>query len=137
MGLNDSFVMLKLKKSWVIDINPCAFSHNCRAIFSVVHCELSNIIILVTMPSTIHLRFPNREKRFSMDAKHAWFFPAARAGDAPESIYKTTERETAAGYLSKGRVFDAPMRRCCSGVWNCASGKPDKDAEGAVALSFS
>ena len=71
-----------------------------------------------------------------MDAKHAWFFSAVRAGDAPESICKTTERETATGYLSKGSVFDASMRRRYSGVSGCASGKPDKDAEGADALSF-
>lgn len=72
-----------------------------------------------------------------MDAKHAWFFPAARAGDVPESNYKKIKRESATGYLAKGRVFGVPMRRRYAGVSECAYGKRNKDTEGADALSFS
>ena len=85
----------------------------------------------------IHLRFLASTKGYPMDAKHAWFFSAPHAGDNSKTNYKKPERETATGYLSKGRVFDVPMRHLYFGVLACASGKPDKDAEGADALSFS
>ena len=46
-----------------------------------------------------------------MDAKHAWYFPAPRAGDNPETDFKIPGCETATGYLSRGKVFDVPTRR--------------------------
>lgn len=85
----------------------------------------------------IHLRFPNHEKGFSMDAKYAWFFSAPRAGDDYNSNYKISERETAAKCLSKRMVFDVPLRRRYSGILVCASSKLNKDVESADALSFS
>ena len=45
----------------------------------------------------IHLRFPNREKGCSMDAKHAWFLSPTRAGIDCDSSYKTTERKDTEG----------------------------------------
>lgn len=72
-----------------------------------------------------------------MDAKHAWFFPAPRAGSDPESNYNISERESAAGYLSKGRVFGVPMRRRYAGVPERAAKKLNEAPEGADALSFS
>ena len=100
VGTDDQQQLIELLRSIAPPCSLCYIQH------SLIH-------IFITTPSTIHLRFPNHEKGFSMDAKHAWFLSATRAGIDCISSYKIPGRETAAGYLSKGSFWrsDAPPMR--------------------------